>query len=109
MKDISLGSAREKMVLAKDITHPKGSTLLPICKKGTELTQGMIERLAGMGIQSLAIMDHPVKREVDDELQERLDALEYRFKNLGEDQRMMKLKEITRRQLIRSMGNDRGE
>ncbi|HIE64467.1 MAG: hypothetical protein ABGX83_05100 [Nitrospira sp.] len=109
MKDILLESAKEKMVLAKDIAHPGGSDLLPICRKGTELTQVLIERLTEMGIQSLCVKERPVKLERDDDLQERLDALDDRFKRLDGNQRMMKLKEITRRQLLRSMENDHGE
>ncbi|MFQ5580626.1 MAG: hypothetical protein ACE5FZ_08435 [Nitrospiria bacterium] len=109
MKEIPIESAREKMVLARDIAHPGGSDRLPICRKETELTRTLIERLAGMGIQSLSVRDHPVKGEKDDDLQERLDALEHRFKRLEGDQRMMKLKEITKRQLIFSMENNHGE
>ncbi len=109
MRNILLASAREKMILAKDIAHPSGPDRLPIYRKGTELTEALIERLAGMGIQSLAVSERSDNGEEDRDLQERLDALEYRFKRLDGNQLMMNLKGIVRKQLIYSMENDHGD
>ncbi len=102
MENISLNLAKPHMVLAKDIMRPNTSNQVPISRKGTKLTETLIKRLLDIGIQSLVVEEHPVCKKEENGLQEDLDKLEYRFKRLEGNRRMMKIKEIYKKLLIRS-------
>ncbi len=100
MEIIPLKRATAQMVLAKDIMRSEGPNPLPISRKGTELTQTLIKQLLDMGIQSVAVEEHPICQKEKEGLQEGLDKLAYRFKRLEGNPVMMKIKEIYQDRLI---------
>ncbi len=108
MQIISISLAAGGMVLAREIrtsTEPNGRIL---CGKGVVLTESMIERLRKMHIESVAVEGHPVKVEGEPTLDDMLAALDKRFSRVAHDPLMMKIKEMYRRQILRSMGEDAG-
>jgi hypothetical protein len=103
MQNIPLALAKPEMVLARDVMRPESPGSVPICGKGTVLTASLIERLACMGIQSIIVEGHPVCLEGEGTLEEMLQGLDRRFNRVSDDPPMMKIKEMYRRQIIRSM------
>jgi hypothetical protein len=96
------------MVLAKDVRADDNPSSPPICGKGVSLTGSLIGRLTQMGVQSVIVEGHPVTLEGEASLEEMLAVLDKRFVKVQDDPLMMTLKEICRRNLIRSMGQDDG-
>jgi hypothetical protein len=108
MQKIPINLAAAGMVLAKDVKADDNPSSSPICGKGLTLTASLISRLSSMGIQSLNVEGHPVKIEGEMSLDEALAALEKRFSKVADDALMLRLKEIYRRQIVRSMGDNNG-
>jgi hypothetical protein len=104
MQNIPIKLAAPGMVLAKEIKNPDESSSMPVCGKGVKLTLSLIDRLRNMGIQSVIVEGHPVTLEGEATLEQMLKALDMRFSRVQDDPLMMKLKEIYRKQLLRSMG-----
>lgn len=103
MQNIPLASAKPGMVLARSVIHPNSPNGAPVCGKGIPLTGLLIERLAQMGVQSVTVEGHPVVVEGESTLEEMLIKLDEKFRRLEGDSLMMKIKEIYKRRLIRSM------
>ncbi len=97
------------MVLAKEIKTDNNPASPPICGKGLVLTDSLLSRLTSMGVQSIVVEGHPVRLEGEKTLEETLDLLEKRFSKVSDDSLMVKLKEIYRRQIVRSMGDADGK
>jgi hypothetical protein len=108
MQNIPISLAVPGMVLARDVRADDNPASPPICGKGVSLTEGLISRLTQMGVQSLTVEGHPVRLEGEASREEMLAALDRRFVKVQDDPLMMTLKEICRRNLIRSMGQDDG-
>jgi len=104
MQTIPFSLAAPGMELARDIKNPESPDGPPICGKGVVLTEILIVRLQRKGIQAVTVVGRPVKMEGDKSLEELLAMLERRFRRLAQDSLMIKLKEIYRRHLIRSLG-----
>jgi len=104
VQKIPLTSAKPGMVLAKDVMRSDQASPVPICGKGTPLTDPLIERLKRMGIQSIIVEGHPVFMGGESTLEEQLEKLDKRFRQVVDDPLMMKVKEIYRKHIIRSMG-----
>ena len=103
MQNIPLSLAAPGMVLAKEIKADDNPASPPICGKGVSLTGPLISRLTQMGVQSVTVEGHPVKLEGEASLEEMLAVLDKRFAKVQADPLMMKLKEIYRSNLMRSM------
>ncbi|MCG3113709.1 MAG: hypothetical protein MCM46_18045 [Candidatus Manganitrophus sp. SB1] len=103
MQSIPLSSAKPGMVLARSVTNPNSPNGAPVCGKGIPLTDLLIERLAQMGVQSVTVEGHPVAVEGESTLEEMLVKLDEKFRRLEGDSLMMRIKEIYKRRLIRSM------
>jgi hypothetical protein len=108
MQKIPISLATAGMVLAKEIKSSDDPASMTICGKGIMLTESLINRLHQMGIQSLTVEGHPVAVEGDASLDEMLASLDKRFRRVANDPLMMKLKELYRKQLLRSMGEPGG-
>lgn len=104
MQNIPIKLAKAGMVLAKDVMPPANASGMPICGKETELSDKLIERLEAMGVESVIVEGHPVVIEGEGTLEEMLEKLEKRFCRVNDDPLMVKVKEIYRSMLIRSMG-----
>lgn len=103
MQNIPISLAKDGMTIARAVMRPGQSGSIPICGKGTSLTEALLERLVEMGVQSVMVEGHPVIFEGEATVEEMFAKLEHRFKHLGEDALMMTLKEIYRKQIIQSM------
>jgi len=108
MQKIPITQAAPGMVLAQEIKNSDDPSSMTICGKGIKLTESLIARLTQMGIQSLRVEGHPVKVEGEASLQEMLADLDKRFIRVEGDDLMKKVKEIYRRQIFRSMGENDG-
>ncbi len=74
---ISIDNAEEGMVLAEDVFMPNKKMIL--CKKGTVLTDSMIERLRNIGVESILIEQKLGREEREKMLQEKINAIEKAF------------------------------
>lgn len=104
MQKIPISLAQPGMNLAKDVVRAENPHGPPICGKGVELTETLIERLRQMGIQSITVEGHPVPMEGDKTVDELLGDLDRRFRRTADDPLTGALKEIYRNRIIRSMG-----
>jgi hypothetical protein len=108
MQKIPISLATAGMVLAKDIKSSDDPASMTICGKGVKLTDSLLDRLRQMGIQSLTVEGHPVVTAGEASLDEMLAALDKRFRRVTNDPLMMKVKELYRKQILRSMGDPGG-
>lgn len=104
MQRIPFSLAQPGMVLAKDVVRGDNPNGPPICGKGLELNETLIERLRNLGIQSITVEGHPVSMDGDKTLEELLKDLDRRFRRVADDPLTGVLKDIYRNQIIRSMG-----
>lgn len=109
MQMIPIALAAPDMVLARDIRRNENAQVPPICGRGTVLTASLIERLINMGIKSLTVEGHPVAVEGEKTLEDLLADLDHRFSKVANVPLMGRLKEIYRKNIIRSMGGEGGE
>ncbi len=104
MQKIPISKAAPGMVLATDIRSSGDAAGRVLCGKGVNLTESLIQRLRHMGIESIAVEGRPIKVEGEPSLEEMLQALDRRFIRVATDPLMIKVKEMYRKQIERSMG-----
>lgn len=104
MQKIPFSLAQSGMILAKDVVRGDNPNGPPICGKGVELTESLIERLRNMGIQSITVQGHPVWMDGDKTLPELLDDLDRRFSRSEGNPLNDMLRKVYRETIIRSMG-----
>ncbi len=102
MQNIPILLAVPGMVIAKDVMRPDNPEGFPVCGKGTHLSDSLIERLKKTGIQSITIEGNPPKMEGDVSTEEKLAALEKRFRKISGDPVMNMIKKKFQNLLIRS-------
>lgn len=108
MQRIPISLAAAGMVVARPISNTDDPKGLPVCGKGVELTESLIQRLRDRGVQALTVEGHPVAVEGEASLEELLAALDRRFRRVDADPLMKQVKELFRQQTIRSMGGAGG-
>ncbi len=108
MQNIPISLATSGMILAKQIQSSDDPASMTICGKGITLTESMIAHLQRMGIQSVTVEGHPINVEGEATLEQMLAALESRFRRVEGDPLMMRMKEMYRKQTLRSMGEPGG-
>ena len=108
MQNIPISLTAAGMVLAKEIKSSDGPASMTICGKGVTLTESMIGRLQQMGIQSVTVEGHPILVKGEATLEQMLVSLDQRFSRVADDPLMSKVKEIYRKQILRSMGDTGG-
>ncbi len=108
MQSISIALAADGMVLAQDVRVSNQASSRILCGKGVALTSSLIGRLRQLGIESVTVEGHPVKIEGEQTLDEMLAALDRRFSRVAGDPLMMRIREMYRRRILRSMGEDAG-
>ena len=108
MQKIPITLAAPGMVLAQEIKNADDPSSMTICGKDVKLTASLIARLTQMGVQSVTVVGHPVKIEGEATLEQMLEALDKRFSRVEDDALMMKVKELYRKQVLRSMGEPDG-
>jgi hypothetical protein len=104
MQKIPLMLAKPGMVIARDIYRNDTVTGIPICGKGADLTDSLIDRLGHLDIKSLYVEGHPVREEGDRSIEDLLRELDLRFEKVRQDPLTEKLYEIYADYLKRSMG-----
>lgn len=108
MQKIPLNLAQADMVLARDVFRNDSPAGIPICGKGTTLTESLIGRLAHLGVQSVYVEGHPVQQEGERSLEEQLADLERRFAKTQNNRYNQLLLEVYRRHITAMMGDDGG-
>ena len=108
MQKIPLMLAAADMVLAREVFRGDSPAGMPICGKGTVLTDALIARLDHLDIQSVYVEGHPVWDEGDRSLDDVLRDLDKRFEKVVDDPLTIKLHDIYKAYLIKSMGDDGG-
>lgn len=108
MQKIPLARAAAGMVLAKEVFRGDNPVGMPICGKGTSLTESLIARFEHLDIQSIYVEGHPVWEDGDTTLDDILRALDHRFKKVGDDPLTEKLHQVYREYLTAAMGEDSG-
>ena len=108
MQTISISLAAAGMVLAREIRSSDKPNARILCGKGVELTDPLIARLRQMGIESVSVEGHPIKIEGEQTVDDMLSALDQRFSRVAHDPLMLRIKEIYRRRILRSMGENAG-
>jgi len=108
MQKIPLNQAAADMVLARDVFRNDSPAGIPICGKGTTLTDSLIGRLAHLGVQSIYVEGHPVQEEGDRSLEEQLADLERRFGKVVDNRYNMLLLDVYRKHITAMMGDDGG-
>ena len=104
MQKIPIALALPGMILGQDIKSSEDPSAMTVCGKGVTLKESLIDRLRDMGIQTLTVEGHPVKMEGETSIEEMTAALDKRFSRVTNEPLMMKIKEIYRRHIQRSMG-----
>jgi hypothetical protein len=104
MQKIPLLKAETGMVLARDIVRTDNPNGPPICGKGVELTDSLIERLKRMGVPTVTVQGRPVFVAGDRSTDEILASFDSRFRKIGDDPLTGKLKKIYRNYLVKTLG-----
>lgn len=106
MQKIPLMLAKAGMKLARDVFRGDSEIGIPICGKGTELTDSLVARLENLDIQTVLVEGHPAWEEGERSYDDLLFELDGRFcKTLHEPLNVM-LYDIYRAYLVKSMGGD---
>ena len=108
MQKIPIMLATADMVLARDVFRGDSPAGMPVCGKGTVLTDALISRLEHLDIQSIYVEGHPVWEDGDRSLEDVLIDLDKRFEKVADDPLTTKLHNIYKAYLIKSMGDDGG-
>jgi hypothetical protein len=108
MQQITLNNARTGMILARDLFHGDVPLGLPVCGKGTELTDALIRRFEHMDIRTLYVVGHPVYEEGARTIDDLLRELDDRFSKTLQEPLNAMLHAIYKAYLIKSMGGDSG-
>jgi hypothetical protein len=106
MQSIPIVLAAADMVLAREVRRPDNPSGPPICGSGIVLTDSLLDRLKTLGIQTLTVEGHPVTMQDEKGLDELLQELDRRFCKVADDPLMAKLKNIYRKRLLESWGDD---
>ena len=103
MQKIPVALAEPGMVLAKKVTRPDKPDGPALFGKDAELTDTLIDRLKQIGVAAITVEGHPIVMEGDESLEQQLGKLDNSFRFVEDDPYMMKIKEIIKKQIVRSM------
>lgn len=108
MQKIPLMLAKAGMVLARDVFRGDSPTGMPVCGKGTVLTDDLITRLDHMDVQSVSVQGHPVWEEGELSYEDLLRELDQRFEKTMQEPLNAALYDIHKAHLIKSMEGEGG-
>jgi hypothetical protein len=106
MQKIPLNLAQAGMTLARDVFRGDSPIGIPICGKGTKLTDALIKRFENMDIQTVYVEGHPVMEEGDLTFDDLLRELNGRFTRTLHEPLNAMLYNIYKAYLIKSMGGE---
>lgn len=108
MQKIPLLRATSGMVLARDVFRGDSPTGMPVCGKGTELTDALISRFDNMDVQTVHVEGHPLWEEGEPSIDDLLNALQFRFSKTTHEPLNTMLHDIYKAYLMKSIGGDGG-
>lgn len=108
MQKIPLMLAKAGMILARDVFRGDSPIGMPICGKGTELTNSLIARFDNMDVQTIHVVGHPLWEEGESSFDDLLRELDGRFCKTIHEPLNMLLYDICKAYLIKSVGGDNG-
>lgn len=108
MQKIPISLATAEMVLGRDVFRNDSPAGIPICGKGTVLSDTLIMRLQHLDVQSLYVEGHPVHLDGDKPLEEQLADLDRRFSRTMDNRYNCMLHDIYRKHITSMMGDDGG-
>ena len=106
MQKIPLLLAKTGMTLARDVFRGDAPIGMPICGKGTELTDVLIARFENMSVQSVHVEGHPVWEEGERSFDDLMRDLDGRFSRTLHEPLNVMLYYIYKAYMIKSMGGD---
>jgi hypothetical protein len=106
MQKIPLMLSKAGTTLARDVFRGDSPVGMPICGKGTELTDALIARFEVMGVQTVHVEGHPVWEEGERSFNDLLRDLDGRFSKTLQNPLNGMLYDIYKACLIKSMGGD---
>jgi hypothetical protein len=106
MQKIPIEFAQNGMVLAQEVFQPGSASSMPMCGKGMVLTEALIERMVRIEIKTICVEGHPVTIPGELSLEEQLALLDRRFRKVSDLPRMHQIKEMFKRSLVRSKGDE---
>lgn len=104
MQKIPLILAEDGMILARDVFRNDSPAGMPVCGKGTVLTDALLARLEHLGVSSVFVEGHPLWTEGDKSLDDMLAELDGRFEKVADDPLTSRLHLIYTEYFKRSMG-----
>lgn len=106
MQKIPLMQAKADMTLSRDVFRRDSSSGIPICGKGTVLTESLIARFENMDVQTIYVEGHPVWEEGGQSFDELLIEMDDRFSKTTQEPLNVLLYGICKANLIKTMGVD---
>ena len=106
MQKIPLMLAKPGMILARDVFRSDSPVGMPICGKGTELTDSLIARFDNLDVNTVQVEGHPVWEEGECSFEDLQLELDSRFSKTLQNPLNMMLYDIYKAYLIRSMGGE---
>lgn len=106
MQKIPLMLAKAGMTLSCDVFRGNSPIGIPICGKGTELTDALIARFDNMDVKTVYVGGHPVWEEGERSFDDLLGELDGRFSKTLQEPLNVMLYDIYKAYLIKSMGGD---
>lgn len=104
MQKIQLILAKAGMTLARDVFRGDSPVGMPICGKGTELTDSLIARFENMDVHTIYVEGHPIHEDGDSSLADLLRKLDFRFSKTTQEPLNIMMHDIYKAYLIKSMG-----
>jgi hypothetical protein len=106
MQKIPLMLAKAGMILGRDVFREDSQVGMPICGKGTELTESLIARFEYMDVQTVHVEGHPVWEEGEQSVADLQRDLDGRFSKTLQNPLNSMVHGIYKAFLIKSMGGD---
>lgn len=94
------------MTLARDVFRGDSAVGMPICGKGTNLTEALIARFENMDVHNIYVEGHPIHVEGESSLEDLLLKLDYRFSKTLQEPLNVMMYNIYKAYLIKSMGGE---
>jgi hypothetical protein len=104
MQTIPISLATPDMILEKPVMRPDKPDGLAVFGKGVKLTESGIERMKQIGIQAITVEGHPVEVEGEETLEQQLEDMELRFRQVKDNPEMMELLDLYKNQIKRNFG-----
>ena len=106
MQKIQLTLAKAGMTLTRDVFRGDSPVGMPICGKGTELTDTLIARFESMGVHTVYVEGHPIHVDGESSLDDLLLKLDVRFSKTLQEPLNLIMYDIYKAYLIKSMGGN---